>query len=142
MAISLHRTFWSRKMEPAERNYETHDQELLAVVSAFKHWRAYLEGAAHPIRVLVDHANLKGFMTVKQLNGRQARWASFLAPFDFTIEHQAGKKNPADPPSRRSDYAADVRRDGVPTPRRPCGGPTQYTYSTSGDSSLLPLSME
>jgi hypothetical protein len=31
--------FWSRKMSPAECNYETHDQELLAVVCAFKQWR-------------------------------------------------------------------------------------------------------
>ncbi len=36
--------FWSRKMIPAECNYETHDQELLAIVMAFKHWRHYVEG--------------------------------------------------------------------------------------------------
>ena len=98
--------FWSRKIIPAERNYETHDQELLAIVSAFKQWRHYLEGASHTVQVLTDHANLKGFMKVKQLNGRQARWATFLASFDFVIEHQAGKRNPADAPSRRSDYAS------------------------------------
>jgi hypothetical protein len=28
--------FWSRKMTGAERNYETHDGELLAIVLAFK----------------------------------------------------------------------------------------------------------
>jgi hypothetical protein len=92
-------------MSPAECNYETHDQELLAVVCAFKQWRQYLEGAPQAVRVLVDHANLQGFMKVKQLNGRQARWATFLASFDFIIEHQAGKRNLADAPSRRSDYA-------------------------------------
>ena len=101
--------YWSRKMIPAECNYETHDQELLAVVEAFKQWRPYLEGAQHAISVIVDHANLKGFMKVKQLNGRQARWATFLAPFDFTIEHRAGKKNPADAPSRRPDYARETQ---------------------------------
>jgi hypothetical protein len=37
--------YYSRKMNPAERNYDTHDGELLAVVEAFKHWRYYLEGA-------------------------------------------------------------------------------------------------
>ena len=47
--------FWSRKMIPAECNYETHDQELLAVVLAFKEWRHYLKGAAHAVRVLTDH---------------------------------------------------------------------------------------
>lgn len=97
--------FWSRKLLPAEQNYETHDKELLAIVAAFKHWRHYLEGATHTVQVLTDHNNLKGFMTMKQLNGRQARWAMQLSSYDFTIEHRSGKSNPADAPSRRPDYA-------------------------------------
>ena len=36
--------FWSRKFTSAERNYPTHDQELLAIVQEFKHWHRYLEG--------------------------------------------------------------------------------------------------
>jgi hypothetical protein len=32
-------TFWSRKMTGAERNYETHDGKLLAIVLAFKEWK-------------------------------------------------------------------------------------------------------
>jgi hypothetical protein len=35
--------FWSRKMTGAERNYETHDGELLTIVLAFKEWRQYTE---------------------------------------------------------------------------------------------------
>ena len=100
--------FWSRKLIPAETHYETHDLELLAIVAAFKHWRHYLEGAEHPVEVITDHNNLKTFMTVKQLNGRQARWAMALAAFDFVIIHRAGKLNPADAPSRRPDYVEDV----------------------------------
>ena len=96
--------FWSRKMIPAERNYETHDQELLAIVAVFKQWRHYLEGSWHPVEVLTDHNNLKSFMNVKQLNGRQARWAMRLSGFDFFVQHRAGKSNPADAPSRRPDY--------------------------------------
>jgi hypothetical protein len=109
--------FWSRKFIDAETRYETYDQEMLAIVDAFKHWRHYLEGASHPVRVLTDHNNLKGFMTLKQLNGRQARWATFLASFDFEIEHRPGKSNPADAPSRRPDYdtAEDTRSGLIPT---------------------------
>jgi len=29
--------FWSRKLTPTERNYNTYDQELLAIVKCFKH---------------------------------------------------------------------------------------------------------
>ena len=96
--------FWSRKMIPAEQNYEVHDQELLAIVAAFKQWRHYLEGSAAPVEVLTDHNNLRGFMKQKELSPRQARWALKLAAFDFEIFHRAGKTNPADAPSRRPDY--------------------------------------
>ncbi len=34
---------FSRKMIDAERNYEIHDAELLAIVESFRHWRHYLE---------------------------------------------------------------------------------------------------
>jgi hypothetical protein len=96
--------FWSRKMIPAERNYETHDQELLAIVMCFKHWRHYLEGSRRPVVVLSDHANLRYFMTTKELTRRQARWAERLSAFDFEILYRKGSTNPADGPSRRPDY--------------------------------------
>jgi len=101
--------FYSRKLNPAEMNYETHDSELLAIVEAFKQWRHYLEGSAHTVTVLTDHNNLRYFMTTKELNGRQARWAEKLARFDFQIIHRPGKSNPADPPSRRPDYETSER---------------------------------
>jgi len=124
--------FWSRKLIDAERNYETHDQELLAIVASFKHWRHYLEGSEHPIEVLTDHRNLTGFAKVKQLNGRQARWAMFLSSYDFVITHRAGKLNPADAPSRRADYAdgENTANQMLPTLVRKLG------FNTS-----LPLSM-
>ena len=56
------------------------------------------------MRVLTDYANLRYFMTTKTLSPRQARWSQYLAAFDFVIEYRAGKKNPADMPSRRPDY--------------------------------------
>lgn len=99
--------FWSRKLLDPERNYETHDQELLAIVMAMKQWRHYCEGSFHAIEVLTDHNNLRGFMNVKALNGRQARWAMSLSPYDFIISHRAGKTNPADAPSRRPDYKSE-----------------------------------
>jgi len=110
--------YWSRKLAPAEVNYETHDAELLAIVAAFKQWRHYLEGSRMPVTVLSDHANLRYFMTTKELTRRQTRWAEQLSAFDFTIEHRPGSKNPADAPSRRPDYAEEVTaRTLLPTLR-------------------------
>ena len=81
-------------MIPAKRNYETYDQELLAIVTAFKQWRHYLEGSFYPVEVLTDHNNLKYFMELAQLNDRQACWAMKLSMFDFFITNRPGKINP------------------------------------------------
>src|SRR6266487_2239552 len=99
--------FFSRKLTPIECRYETHDKELLAIVRSFDHWDHYLRGAQAPVRVRSDHDNLVYFMTKRRLNGRQSRWAESLARYDFFIEYQPGKRNPADGPSRRPDYRPD-----------------------------------
>lgn len=94
----------SKKLTEAERNWEVYDQELYAIVHAFKMWRHYLEGAKHTVQVITDHDNLRGMRAVSKLNGRQTRWTHFLSGFDFEIFHRPGVKNPADAPSRRPDY--------------------------------------
>lgn len=44
--------FYSKKMSPAHINYGIHDKELLAIMSSFEDWSAYLEGSNHQIKVL------------------------------------------------------------------------------------------
>ncbi len=51
-------TFFSWKMISAEIRYKTHNQELLAIVEAFKTWRHYLEGYKYEVFVLTNHNNL------------------------------------------------------------------------------------
>jgi len=97
--------YWSRKIIDAEMRYQTHDQELLAIVAAFKHWRHYLEGSRRQVQVMCNHANLQRFMELPSLNDWQARWAMSLAAFDFVVVYRPGKSNPADGPSRQPDYA-------------------------------------
>jgi len=38
----------SRKLNSAQRNYEIHDKELLAIMEAFKEWKRYLWGQEDP----------------------------------------------------------------------------------------------
>ena len=79
--------FMSKKMSPAECNYEIYDKELLAIIRAFEEWRPELAGTPieDPIHVITDHKNLEYFMSTKDLNRRQAGWAEFLAEFNFRI---------------------------------------------------------
>ncbi|KAH0610986.1 uncharacterized protein H6S33_011413 [Morchella sextelata] len=97
--------FYSRKLNPAELNYDVWDKEMLGIVSAFKQWRHYLEGPSRTVLVYTDHKNLEYFSTTKVLNRRQARWAESLAEFDFKIIYRPGTKNgKADALSRRPEY--------------------------------------
>jgi Reverse transcriptase (RNA-dependent DNA polymerase)/RNase H-like domain found in reverse transcriptase/Integrase zinc binding domain/Chromo (CHRromatin Organisation MOdifier) domain/Integrase core domain/Retroviral aspartyl protease len=97
--------FHSRKFSPPELNYGIPDKEMLAVITAFKEWRPWLEGARHPATVLTDHKNLAWFTEAREYNRRQARWAEYLAGFDFMIVYRPGKKGgKPDALSRRPDY--------------------------------------
>jgi RNase H-like domain found in reverse transcriptase/Reverse transcriptase (RNA-dependent DNA polymerase)/Integrase zinc binding domain/Chromo (CHRromatin Organisation MOdifier) domain/Aspartyl protease len=104
--------YYSRKMTPAELNYDVHDKELLAVVEALREWRVYLEGAKYQVLVITDHKNLIYFTTTKQLNRRQVRWAETLASYNFRIVYRKGSENAqADALSRRADYMTAEGRD-------------------------------
>jgi RNase H-like domain found in reverse transcriptase/Reverse transcriptase (RNA-dependent DNA polymerase)/Integrase zinc binding domain/Chromo (CHRromatin Organisation MOdifier) domain len=97
--------YYSRKLIPAETNYEIYDKEMLAIISAFKAWRPYLEGSQHQIQVFTDHRNLEWFQETKQYNRRQSRWAQFLTGYDFVIHYRPGSRHgKPDALSRRSDY--------------------------------------
>jgi hypothetical protein len=85
--------FFSRKLSPAECNYEIYDKELLAIVNCLEHWRPELEGTKLPIQILTDHKALEYFMTSKKLTRRQARWALTLANYNFQIAYRPGKAN-------------------------------------------------
>ena len=86
--------YMSKKMSPQECNYEIYDKELLAIIRAFEEWHPELAGTPveEPINVLTDHKNLEYFMSSKQLNRRQARWAEFLSEFNFRITYRPGKQ--------------------------------------------------
>jgi hypothetical protein len=94
--------FYSRKLLPAEINYQIYDKELLAIIAAFKHWRHYLEFSTSPTIVLTDHKNLEYFTSTRTLSRRQVRWSEILADFNFVIQYRTGKSNAAaDALSRR-----------------------------------------
>ena len=82
----------SGKMSKAERNYDIHDNEMLAIVRSAKQWRHYLESTKHTLAIITDHANLQYFMTTKMLNRRQARWMEELSELNFKIIYRPGSK--------------------------------------------------
>ena len=75
--------FFSKSLSPVKCNYEIHDKEMLAIIWALQEWRHFIEGAEHQFEIWMDHKNLEYFMSVKQLNQRQAWWSLYLTRFDF-----------------------------------------------------------
>ena len=76
-----------------ETRYETHNNELLAIVKALKTWMHYLEDSQHEVLVFIDHNNLCRFMNMMSLSSRQVRWAQKPFYCHFQIDFQQGKTN-------------------------------------------------
>jgi hypothetical protein len=83
--------YFSRKLKDAERNYDIHDKELLAIMESLQKWATYCKSTQHQIKILTDHKNLEYWQTKKDLNLRQARWGEVLANYDFCIVYRPGK---------------------------------------------------
>jgi len=62
--------FISNLLSLAERNYEIHDKEMLAVIWCLEDWRYYLEGTKKEFKIWMDHKNLQYFISSQKLNRR------------------------------------------------------------------------
>jgi len=97
----------SRQLKVHERNYPTHDLELVTIVFALKIWRHYLYGAQ--FRVFSNHKSLKYLFDQKELNIVQRRWMEFLKDYDFELLYHPGKANVvADALSRKTVHTSHL----------------------------------
>jgi hypothetical protein len=115
--------YFSKSLQPAERNYKIHDKELLAIIHALKHFqhyihalkhfRHYIQESPHMTRILSDHANLKYFTTKQTLTHWQAWWALFLNEYNYMIIPTPEKQNTADSLSRHPDLKEGIATDNT-----------------------------
>ncbi|KAK3915960.1 Retrovirus-related Pol polyprotein from transposon 297 [Frankliniella fusca] len=91
--------YWSKTLNPVQRNYCATHRELLALVESIKAFNHYLAGA--PFTVRSDHAALQ-CTNFKNPTGKLARWLERLAPCQFQVVHVKGTNiGHADALSRR-----------------------------------------
>ena len=83
-------SYASRKLKVHEKNYPTHDLELVTVVFAPKIWRHYLYGVH--VDVFTDHKSLQYVFTQKELNIHQRRWLEFLKDYDMSVHYLSSWK--------------------------------------------------
>jgi len=55
--------FISKSLNKAERNYEIHNREMLAIIRCLDEWKQLLEGAQNKFEIWSDHKNLEYFMS-------------------------------------------------------------------------------
>jgi hypothetical protein len=84
--------YLSQSFNPAERNYQIYDRELLTILHALKAWWHFLAGSHHPIIVFTDHDNLRHFRTPQHLTPRQSHWHLAMTEYDLQIYHVPGRK--------------------------------------------------
>lgn len=83
--------YTSRTLSPRERNYSVTERECLAVLTSLEHWRAYIQG--QKVEVFTDHASLLWLTSLKDPQGRLARWVLRLAQFDVVMKFVKGTDN-------------------------------------------------
>ena len=105
--------FFSRRLTPAERNYDIGNRELLAVKLALEEWRHWLEGTKLPFLVWTDHKNLEYIQSAKRLNSHQARWSLFLTRFNFSLSYRPGSHN-IKPDALSRQFQEEEREVGEP----------------------------
>jgi hypothetical protein len=99
--------YHSRVFNPAQSNYPTHEQELLAVVDILKTYYHLMAG--REFTLLTDSQAMTSIFSQKHLSPRQARWMLFLGQFPMKIEHIPGETNViADLLSRILEYSGYV----------------------------------
>jgi hypothetical protein len=82
--------FYSRKLNPAQRNYTTAEKELLSIVETLKEFRNILLG--QKIQVFTDHKNL----TMKNFNTQRVmRWRLVLEEYGVDVIWLKGEHNVA-----------------------------------------------
>jgi hypothetical protein len=84
--------YFSRTLQPHERNYSTGDKEMLSIVTSLKHFTPWIYGCN--IEIITDHLPNISFMSkeVSELNGRQMRWKEILNNFNIKFTYKEGKK--------------------------------------------------
>jgi len=60
--------YFFKKHNSVECNYEIYNKELMIIVYTFKEWCLKLENFICSVKMIIDHKNLKYFMSIKQLN--------------------------------------------------------------------------
>ncbi|KAL1568704.1 hypothetical protein AAHA92_00285 [Salvia divinorum] len=93
----------SKTLNQAQRNYDTTEKEMLAVVYSFEKFRPYLLGSQ--VIVFTDHAAIKYLLAKKESKPRLIRWVLLLQEFNWEVKDKKGTEN------RVADHLSRIIQD-------------------------------
>ena len=96
--------FEIKNLQLREKCYSIYDKEILAIMHALAKFRQYLVGNKFVVKI--DHNSIRDFLTQKDLNEREKKWARKIKYYDIDIEYVKGKnKIVADALSQRLSFS-------------------------------------
>lgn len=81
--------YMSKTMNKHELQYCTTRKELLAVVTALKHFHHYLLG--QKVKLRTDNSAVSWIRTLKIPTGQVFRWLQYIETYDISVSHRPGK---------------------------------------------------
>ena len=129
--------FHSRTFNPAQKNYPTHDKEMLAIVDCLKKFEPQL--TATKFEIVTDHIPLTHWETQKDLSPRQILWNKTLSHFDAAIHHIPGISNSAADRVGSPNRTKANRTEPYRTLGEPNRGQVRFLANTNRDEQSLPM---
>ena len=78
----------SKKFNSAEKNYQIHEREFLALLQALRHWWHYV--LRPHVVTYTDNVALRHYKTAPNLSPRMVRWLGDIEQYDLTLKHIPG----------------------------------------------------
>lgn len=98
--------YGSRTLTKAEQKLSATERECLAVIWSVEKFRPYIEGTH--FKVITDHYSLLWLKRMKDPQGRLARWALRLQPYDFELIHRKGEAHVVPDLLSRTNITEDI----------------------------------
>ena len=83
--------YMSKTMNKSELQYCTTRKELLAVITALKHFHIYLIG--QKVRLRTDNSAFSWIRTLKNPTGQVFRWPQYIETYDLSVTHRPGRSH-------------------------------------------------
>ena len=83
--------YMSKTMNKHELQYCTTRKELLAVVTALKHFHHYLLG--QKVKLRTDNSAVSWIRTLKNPTGQVFRWLQYIETYDISVTHRPGRSH-------------------------------------------------